>query len=175
MKWPTKKQREDIEIQGFIKEYRRLSHGRSFVVEEEGENPDRIVRDIDTNEKFGIELTSVYLDDRSVPDIHMQDDSFVATPFSLLEIAKYEKRILESIIDKVCKARHHYNKKFPLILSVYVNEYVSLHMGLEYWETFASRYDTLFDSFTPFDEIVFWPLPSSDRDHPLVISARITK
>jgi len=41
MKWPTKTERESLEIQGFIKEYKRLPHGRSFVVEEEGENPDR--------------------------------------------------------------------------------------------------------------------------------------
>ena len=174
MKWPTKKEREDLEIQGFIKEYKRLSHGRSFVVEEEGENPDRIVRDINTNEKFGIELTSVYLNDRSVPDIHMQEEgSFI--PFNQSEIEQYEKRILASIVDKVCKARHHYNKEFPLILSVYVNEYISLHMELEYWKSFASQYNLLFDCFTPFDEIVFWPLPSPDRNQPLVISVRIGK
>jgi len=174
MKWPTKKEREDFEIQGFIKEYKSLSHGRSFIVEEEGENPDRIVRDINTNEKFGIELTSVYLNNRSVPDIHMQEEgSFI--PFKQSEIEQYEKRILGSLIDKVCKARHHYKNKFPLILSVYVNEYISLHMGLEYWKSFASQYNILFDCFTPFEEIVFWPLPSPDKNEPLVISARIRK
>lgn len=120
-------------------------------------------------------MTSVYMNDRSVPDAHMQDDSFVGTPFSQLEIIQYKKKILESIINKVCKARHHYIKKFPLILSVYVNEYVSLHMGLEYWKSFASRYNSLFDCFTPFEEIVFWPLPSADKDYPLVISARVRK
>jgi len=172
MKWPTKKEREDLEIQDFIKEYKRLPHGRSFVVEEAGESPDRIVRDINTNEKFGIELTSVYSNDRSVPDTHMQEEgSFV--PFKNSEIEQYEKRILGSVIDKVCKARHHYKKEFPLILSVYVNEYISLRMGLEYWKTFASRYNNLFDCVTPFEEIVFWPLPSPDKNQPLVISARV--
>ncbi|MCX5830066.1 MAG: hypothetical protein NTV58_19015 [Deltaproteobacteria bacterium] len=174
MKWPRKKVRENFEIQGFIKEYKRLPHGRSFVVEEEEENPDRIVRDIDTNEKFGIELTSVYLNDRSVPDSHMNEEGSLI-PFNQFEIEQYEKRILASIVDKVCKARHHYKQEFPLILSVYVNEYISLHMKLEYWKSFASRYNLLFDCFTPFDEIVFWPLPSPDRNQPLVISVRIVK
>jgi hypothetical protein len=174
MKRPIKLERESLEIQGFIKEYKRLSHGRDFVVEEEGENPDRIVRDINTNEKFGIELTSVYLNDRSVPDVHMlKEDSKI--PFSLSEIEQYERRILASIVGKVCKARCLYKKEFPLILSVYVNEYISLHMGLEYWKSFSSRYDLLFDCFNPFEEIVFWPLPSADRDQPLVISARMKK
>jgi hypothetical protein len=174
MKWPTKTERESLEIQGFIKEYKRLPHGRSFVVEEEGENPDRIVRDINTNEKFGIELTSVYLNDRSVPDTHMRGgNSFI--PFSLSEIEQYERRILACIVDKVCKARNHYKQEFPLILSVYANEYISLHMELEYWKSFSSRYNLLFDCLTPFDEIVFWPLPSGDRNQPLVISVRIEK
>jgi hypothetical protein len=174
MKWPTKKEREDLEIQGFIKEYKRLSHGRSFVVEEEGENPDRIVRDIDTNEKFGIELTSVYLNDRSVPDTHRREKgSFI--PLNQSEIEQYERRILASIVDKVCKARHHYKREFPLILSVYVNEYISLRMELGYWKSFASQYNLLFDCFAPFAEIVFWPLPSPDRNQPLVISVRIGK
>lgn len=174
MKWPTKKEREEFEIQGFIKEYKRLSHGRCFVVDKEGEKPDRIVRDINTNEKFGIELTSVYLNDRSVPDIHMKDND-IPIPFKQSVIEHYEKRLLNSIIDKVCKARHNYNKRLPLILSVYVNEYISLHMGLDYWKTFSSRYNILFDCFAPFKEIVFWPLPISDKDFPLIISVRIRK
>jgi len=173
MEWPSKKEKEDFEAQGFIKEYKRLPHGRNFVIEVEGENPDRLVRDISTNEQFGVELTAVYLNDRSVPDIHMQESPFVH--FEQSEIVQYEKRILRSVIDKVCKARHHYKKQYPLILSVYVNEYISLHMGMEYWNSFASRYNILFDCFTPFQEIVFWPLPSSDKNHPLVISARMGK
>ena len=174
MKWPTKKEREDLEIRGFIREYKRLSHGRSFIVEEEGESPDRILRDINTNKKFGVELTSVYLNDRSVPDFHKQEEGSII-PFNKPEIEQYEKRILGSVIDKVCKARQHYKRDFPLILSVYVNEYISLHMGLEYWKPFASKYNILFDCFTPFEEIVFWPLPSPDKNKPLVISARIRK
>ncbi len=174
MKWPKKKEREDFEIQGFIKEYKRLPHGRSFIVEEEGESPDRILRDINTNEKFGVELTSVYLNDRSVPDIHMQEEGSF-TPFNQTKIEQYEKRILASIVDKVCKAMHHYKKEFPLILSVYVNEYISQHMEHKYWKSFASQYNLLFDCLTPFDEIVFWPLPSPDRNQPLVISVRIGK
>jgi len=174
MKWPSNKESEDFEINGFIKEYKRLPHGRSFVVEEEGENPDRILRDIDTNEKFGVELTSVYLNDRSVPDFHKQEEGSII-PFKQSEIEQYEKRILCSVIDKVCKARHHYKNEYPLILSIYVNEYISIHMGLEYWKSFASRYNIFFDCVSPFEEIVFWPLPSHDKNYPLVISARMRR
>lgn len=172
MKWPPKKEREDFEIQGFIKVYKKLSHGRRFIVEEDGESPDRILRDIETNEKFGVELTSVYLNDRSVPDFHKKKEGSII-PFNQSEIEQYEKRIMCSVVDKVCKARHHYKKDFPLILSVYVNEYISQHMELPYWKHFASKYNILFDCFTPFEEIVFWPLPSADKNKPLVISVRL--
>ena len=125
MKWPTKKEREDFEIKGFIEAYRRLSHGRSFVFESEGECPDRIVKDIETGENYGIELTSVYLDDRSVPNTHVKDET-IPIPYDANQVKRYEKRILVQIIDKVCKARSHYTKCFPLILSVYVNEYIKI-------------------------------------------------
>ena len=174
MKWPTKKEREDLEVKGFIEAYRRLSHGRSFVVESEGECPDRIVKDINTSEQIGIELTSVYMDDRSVPDAHMKDGN-ISVPYDANQIEQYEKRILGQIIDKVCKARSHYKKDFPLILSVYVNEYISLRMGIDYWREFASRYDKFFDCLEPFDEIVFWPLPSPPEEPDLVISAKLSK
>jgi len=174
MKWLTKKEREDLEIKGFIEAYRRLSHGRSFVVESEDECPDRIVKDIKTSERFGIELTSVYMDNRSVPDAHMKNEN-ISIPYDTNQIKQYEKRILGQIIDKVCKARSHYKKDFPLILSVYVNEYISLRMGIDYWREFAFRYDNFFDCLKPFDEIVFWPLPSTNKDFPLVISARLRK
>ncbi|MFH2063757.1 MAG: hypothetical protein ABIK15_00995 [Pseudomonadota bacterium] len=172
MKWPAKKEREGLEVQNFIKEYQRLALGRRFVVEEERENPDRVLRDIKTNEKFGLELTSVYLNNRSVPDAHMRQGNR-SISINPSEIEQYERRILRSVVDKVCKARHHYRLEFPLILSVYVNEYVSLFMELEYWKAFSSRYNLLFDCFSPFTEIVFWPLPSADRNQPLVVSVRV--
>lgn len=172
MKWPNKNKREQQESEGFIEAYRRLSHGRNFIVEKEDENPDRIVIDVETNEKFGVELTSVYLDDRSVPDQHIKTGT-IDIPFDQEKIDKYEKRIIERIVDKVCKARKHYKKEFPLILSVYVNEYISMHMGIDYWKKFASKYNLLFDCFKPFQEIVFWPLPSPADEPDLVISARI--
>ena len=172
MNWPSKNDRENYEIEGFIESYKRLSHGRNFVIEIEGEKPDRIVRDTDTNEKFGVELTSVYLDDRSVPDFHMKEEN-ISVPFELDQIKLYEKRILEKIVEKVYKAKRFYKRDFPLILSVYVNEYISVRMGIDYWRTFASRYYILFDCFAPFEEIVFWPLPSPQGEPDLVISAKV--
>ncbi len=173
MNWPSKNDRENYEIQGFIESYKRLKHGKNFVVENEGEQPDRIVRDTETNERFGVELTSVYLDDHSVPDFHMKDDN-IPVPYNSEQIRKYEKRILEKVIGKVCKARQFYRRDLPLILSVYVNEYISMRMGIDYWKDFACRYDLLFDCIAPFKEVVFWPLPGPPEE-PLIISARVPK
>jgi len=166
---PSKHDRENFEIQGFIEAYKKLKHGRNFVVESEGDKPDRVVRDIVTDERFGVELTSVYLGDRSVPDKHMESDSDVID-FSSEEIEQYEKRIISAVIDKVCKARSGYKTTFPIILSVYVNEYISLYMGEEYWRSFAKRNGRIFDFIDPFAEVVFWPLPND-----LVVSVRSGK
>jgi hypothetical protein len=166
MNWPSKKDREISEIEGFIDSYKKLKHGKNFIVVEEREKPDRIVQDKNTGEKFGIELTSEYLDDRSVPDRHMKND-WAYTPYNPQSIAAYEKRILKKVKDKVFKAREGYDVRYPLILSVYVNEYESQLMGEEYWRSFAKRHDKFFGSIDPFIEVVFWPLPND-----LVVSVR---
>lgn len=166
MKWLSKNEREDFEIQGFIDAYSKLPHGRTFTIECVRDKPDRIVKDTKSNERFGVELTSVYLDDRSVPDKHMKRNSDTI-PFNSGEIEAYEKRIIAAVKDKVHKAKKGYDTSFPIILSVYVNEYISIHMGEKYWRSFAKRNDLQFDSIAPFAEVVFWPLPNN-----IVVSVR---
>jgi hypothetical protein len=69
--WPLKAEREDYEIRGFIHHYVRLPHRRRLEVVERREKPDFFLRDLATGEHLGVELTSVYLSDRSVPDQHI--------------------------------------------------------------------------------------------------------
>jgi hypothetical protein len=161
--WPNKDNRELLEVNGFIKNYKKLPNGKAFEIV--GKNlpnkagPDYIVKDIVNGDYFGIELTSVYLDDRSVPDVHMKDhDGPVEIPYEPDEIEKYKKHILEKIAKKVKKAAK-YDKKFPLILSVYVNEYISIYMDREDYQSLFDENESLFDGMQPFSEIVFWPLP----------------
>lgn len=159
MNWPTKKYRELKEIEGFIESYNGLKPERNFFVIEERERPDRIVEDKKTGERFGVELTSEYLDNRSVPDRHM-NNCLAQIPDNQQYIYKYERRILNRIKKKVNKARQGYNLSYPLILSFYENEYELIYMDEDYWRTFAKRNDKFFDTIDPFVEIVFWPLPN---------------
>ncbi len=169
MNWPRKNDRERYEIEGFIESYKRLKHGRNFIVVETNERPDRIVEDKETGEKFGVELTSEYLSDKSVPDRHMNNKS-AQIPDNHQNIDTYEKRILNRIEEKMNKARQGYDLSYPLILSVYLNEYESMYMDEEYWRDFSKRNDSFFDTIDPFVEVVFWPLPND-----LVVSVRNNK
>ena len=69
----------------------------------------------------------------------------------------YKNRIVSQIFTKIQKARKEYNKDHPLILAIYVNEYVSIHIGLNEWRIFIES-EEIFDSIEPFKEIVFWSL-----------------
>ena len=166
MNWPSKRDREVEEINGFIESYKRLKHGRNLRVIEEREKPDRIVQDTETGEIFGIELTSEYIDNKSVPAKHKSNNYGYITD-DQQKIDAYEKKILKRINEKVKKAREGYLLKCPLILSFYVNEYESIYMNEEYWRSFAKRNDNFFDSIDPFLEVVFWSLPND-----LIVSVR---
>jgi len=159
-KW-AKNNREDYEINGFISAYKSLDHGRNFKIICKQEQPDYVVEDTTTAEKFGIELTSVYLNDRSVPDVHRKPhNGHVSIPHDEDEIAEYKNRLLDAIKDKDRKA-NNYNSEYPLLLSIYVNEYCAIHMDDEgEWEGFVRDNENFFDNIKHFCEIVFWNLPN---------------
>ncbi len=159
IEWPKKREREQLEIDGFIEAYVRFPESRQFKVIAKGEMPDYIVRDVQSGEEFAVELTSVYLDDRSVPDVHMRDDNRpVEIPENNEELERYRNRLVGAIIDKLCKARKGYDRARPLILAIYVNEYVSIYLREAELEALVRRYDGLFEAITPFSEVVFWNL-----------------
>ena len=72
MDWPQKDEREKYEIRGFIGNSKNLPQPKVFEIIEKREKPDYFIKDINANECFGVELTSVYLSDRSVPDEHIK-------------------------------------------------------------------------------------------------------
>ena len=173
-KWPKKTEREQFEISKFISSYACLPKGRSFVVYSKQETPDYLIKDSNTGEIYGIELTSVYLDDRSVPDEHMKPiDGWVEIPDDPTAIENHKSRLIETIEKKVQKARKHYDTTYPLILAVYINEYISIYMEKTDWEDLVRANESVFDDIEPFSEIVLWNLanepamsivPTPDRE-----------
>ena len=157
--WPKKPEREQFEISQFISAYSGLPNGRSFVVDSKRETPDYFLKDSNTDEIYGIELTSVYLDDRSVPDEHMKPiDGWEEIPEDPTVIEKHNLRLIETIKTKVQKARKHYDTTHPLILAVYINEYISIYMEESDWENLVRANESIFDDIEPFSEIVLWNL-----------------
>jgi hypothetical protein len=160
MRWPDRDRREAFEIAGFIAAYARLPGAVQLEVVAKGDRPDFIVRDVLSRQEYGVEVTSVYLDDRSVPDIHMREQTGAEQiPLDEAELEQYCFRLAGSILNKICKAREGYDRSRSLILAIYVNEYISLWMPLSKVDAFVKRYDDLFDAMAPFSQVVFWNLP----------------
>ena len=156
--WPKKDERESFEIEEFLQAYGRLPSGRHFEIVDESEKPDRIVKDTSTGKIFGVELTSVYMDDRSVPDEHIPThEGMVDIPYDHQQLNDYLDRLADSVRDKIAKARKGYDTSRPLILSVYVNEYISIYISERHLKEMVNRHPEIFDDMSPFLEVVFWP------------------
>ncbi len=154
-----KGERENFEISGFLEAYARLPQGRKLVIIRKGEKPDYVVCDTITKKELGVELTSVYVDDRSVPDVHKRNhEGLVEIPYDRNALERYSRQLIAAVINKVCKARKGYTTDKPLILAIYVNEYIGIYIGIPELEQLVSRYEAVFDSIAPFSEIVFWNL-----------------
>jgi hypothetical protein len=160
-RWPNREEREAFEIAGFISAYSRLPGTVQLEVVRKTDKPDYVVRDVTTGQEYGVELTSVYLDHRSVPDVHMSDERDpVWLPDDDAQLEKYRSRLAGAVLDKICKARQGYDRSRPLILGVYVNEYISIYMPAVEIQAFVNRYDGLFEAMAPFSQVVFWNLPN---------------
>ncbi len=159
--WPNKESREKLEIVKFIAAYKILPHGRSLQIVSKSEKPDFIVRDLNNKWHAGIELTAVYLSDRSVPDKHMNPtDEQSDITFNLDELNKYKQRLIKAVRNKIKKAQAGYDTNCPLILSIYVNEYCSIYLKERDLEHLAKNNPDVFDNMNPFIEIVFCNLPN---------------
>jgi hypothetical protein len=141
----------------------RFPERRTLQVIERREKPDYFVEDRKTGDRFGVELTSVYLSDRSVPDEHIppipEDLRTVGIPHDEEELSRYKDRLIEAVSAKAEKARNGYDLRYPLILSVYVNEYRAIFLDTEaHWQQFVLENEQAFDACGPISEIVFWGL-----------------
>ncbi len=155
MDWPKKNDREALEIECFIKAYALTPGSPRVVVVSKGEKPDFVVRDA-SGKELGVELTSVYLDDRSVPDAHLPETiGLTEIPFDRVQLEIYGKRLVQAVLDKICRARNGYDLSRPLVLAIYVNEYIGIYLGQPELETLVARYEAVFDDMQPFSEVVF--------------------
>ena len=175
--WPSKDDRESFEINNFIEHYKTLPNGRQLEIVGRGDNikagPDYFLKDVATNEQFGVELTSVYIDDKSVPNFHKNPSPGSRTiPNDSLAMEKYFERVKNSISEKIQTAKSNYDTSYPLILSIYLNEYISIFMDERAWGAFFQRNEKFFDQITPFCEIVIWPLPGPSVESPKALSIR---
>lgn len=164
MEWPDRDGREGFEIAGFVEAYARLPGSSRLSIVSKGDKPDFVVREATTGREFGVELTAVYIDNRSVPDVHMVDgdppEEPLGIPYDKEQLEKYQGRLISAIQDKIEKARRGYDLTRPLILAIYVNEYIGIYLGQPELDALVSRNESFFDDMTPFSEVVFWSLPN---------------
>ena len=118
--WPSKNDTENYEISEFLKVYKPSARVDEKRVPD---RPDYRVIDDVTGERFFVELTGVYLDDRSVPDLHKPAlarplGTVLDIPSDSEKLERYKTRIMERVREKVSKARKGYDTSLPLVLSV---------------------------------------------------------
>jgi len=68
------------------------------------------------------------------------------------------ERVIEAIVEKFFKADKGYDTCYPLILSIYLNEYISIHIHESDLQELTKRHESVFDDMAPFSEVVLWPL-----------------
>lgn len=149
--WPDKQEIENYNIQYFIKGYKELRGVDIDIVEDDRENPDFVCVDRDSGQLYGVEVTSVYRSDRSVPDQHIPFNEGTSNTISALkDLNDYFQRVKESILGKISKAEN-YDKSNQLILSIYLGEYAFI--SNDDLIKFYNDNKDLFSDISPFQKI----------------------
>ena len=155
--WPGKEKRAKYEIDQFLRFYKQLTSKQFAIMNPNGKMDfDFIIQDVSTQQEIGVELTSVYIDDRSVPDVHMSNTEMTEITYDSGQIQKYLIRIEEQIRRKI-KQYAKRKTQMPLVLSVYANEYVSIYVDDDQWINLGQRIQGL---MVPFETVIVWPLPN---------------
>jgi hypothetical protein len=155
--WPTKNEREQWEIN---KALFYLSAQKGFgklQIESKRERPDYEVKELGSGRLIGVELTSVYVSNRSVPDRHIGPGNKWMPPNNEIR-QTYFDRIIKAIMKKVALAKKGYDIYETMVLSLYINEYEDIYNDESDWKKWAKENDDILNNISPFTHIIFWPL-----------------
>ena len=159
---PSKDEREGYEIREFLGAYSKIKKIDFTILkkldDEVGESlPDYLIRDTQSNEEIIVELTSVYLNDRSFIDRHFKEGTGIdKIPVQKDDINAYKERVLEQIKRKSKKALKYPLNDRKLVLSIYLNEYESLCIRKEAWVDYLKNHIETIDNLSPINEVLLW-------------------
>ena len=155
--WKNREEREVFEVQKFIKCY-EIATARKLEISQKGKppEPDFFVADRQSGALMGVELTSVYSGDRSVPDVHMKLDNLKTIPYDPGEVERYLQQIINKAKAKADIYTRNHPGNMPLALSIYVNEYIAIHADEEEWLEVGKKVQ---EKLGPFQMVILWSLP----------------
>ena len=155
--WKNREEREAFEVQNFIKCY-EIATARKLEISQKGKppEPDFFVADRQSGALMGVELTSVYSGDRSVPDVHMKLDNLKTIPYDPGEVERYLQQIINKAKAKADIYTRNHPGNMPLALSIYVNEYIAIHADEEEWLEVGKKVQK---NLGPFQMAILWSLP----------------
>jgi len=153
-----KKLREGLEIAMFLDAYNK-KHAFDFKVFQRREKPDYLIKDSKEN-ILGVELTSVYINDKVVGEEHKKD-GFREIPFDSnthQDIRdRYFNRIIAKVEEKANKIKEgKYDTTYQIILSVYLNDYYVIHIDVAEWKQFIDLNNKVFSKRNEFEEVFFY-------------------
>lgn len=155
--WPAKDEREKWETEKAIYYLSAKPGFGNLKVKSKRERPDYEVEELGTGRLIGVELTSVYVSDKSVVERHMEPKNKWLPPNYEIRQAYFD-RIIRAITKKVALAKSGYNVYETMVLSMYINEYEDIYNDMSDWKKWAKENDDTLDKISPFTHIIFWPL-----------------
>lgn len=131
---PAKLGREKYEIGRAISclcEFNQLLDPKLIQNIEHSDRPDVKV-DLGYHGVVGIEVTSVYMDSKSVPTRHYKASCLDIYDDDAAK-SKYKNNVVKAIHNKIAKARSYVSDIDVYVLYLYLNEYIDMHIPENEW------------------------------------------
>jgi hypothetical protein len=151
-----KQKRESYEIELFLRECNLITTGAPWTAYEHRDHPDYVLFSHPLNQRRLVELTSVYLNDKSVETEHrLRHAKPMAIPYNARKLEAYKNRILRAIERKCKTFSDGFEGEFA-ILSMYLNEYIAIYLSREELLRLVILRFHQIAGAGPFNQIVLW-------------------
>jgi hypothetical protein len=152
----TTKEQEAKEIDLFLKVYNLIEPGGPWHASTHRDRPDFIITSESNFEERAVELTSVYLDDKSEARDHVgRGRGPIAIPYDARKVERYKARIMRAV-EKKCRSFADGFEGRTAVLSVYLNEYIAIHMSQEDLFELLLIHLPRVAGRGPFNQILLW-------------------
>lgn len=149
-------EREAMEVELFLSEYNVIEPGGPWIVLSHEDRPDFRIISETRGEERRVEITLVYLNNKSVIREHVRRmNGPIPIPYDAGKVERYKRQLVQAVETKCHRFKRGFGTNLA-ILSLYLNDYIAIYLAEEDLLELLLLHLPRVAGSGPFNQIVLW-------------------